>query len=213
MFWQWYVFFVCPNILFEKYIILIFPAFSSFLQSRKRFYFGLEEMDNRLVYYRSKADFDLRKDCLGQIPIEGIVCTLIDGNMRAFTLQSHFIIKYYSYQILYYLAIFSTSSGKKYQFEADNEQAAECWLDAMQKRREKGLRGAKQKRNEADEGGAEEEEEGPLVSVGRRDRSGSGSFGRSDSESDIVASAGLQRQRSRTNHLLNHRQSFLPRPF
>ncbi|KAL3088285.1 hypothetical protein niasHT_023845 [Heterodera trifolii] len=95
-------------------------AFASLLQPRKRLYFGLEEIDNHLVYYRSKSDFDARKECLGQISMDGAFCSLLEGNVRVFLLH--------------------TENGKKYQFEADNDRAADCWLNVLRQRREGGSR-------------------------------------------------------------------------
>jgi hypothetical protein len=57
------------------------------LQPRKRCYFGLEEIENRLIFYRTKADFDGRKDCLGQIQMNGAFCSLDESNFKAFYLQ------------------------------------------------------------------------------------------------------------------------------
>uniref|UniRef100_A0A914LPL2 TBC1 domain family member 2B n=1 Tax=Meloidogyne incognita TaxID=6306 RepID=A0A914LPL2_MELIC len=88
----------------------------SLLSTRKHLYFGLEELNNKLIYYKTKGDFDTRKDCQGQISLNGAFCSLIEGNMRGF--------------ILY------TETGKKYLFEAENERAADCWLNALQQRRD-----------------------------------------------------------------------------
>jgi len=59
----------------------------NFLQSKKKLYFGLDELENRLIYYKDKADFVKRRDCLGTISLDGSVCSLVDGNLCAFTLQ------------------------------------------------------------------------------------------------------------------------------
>lgn len=59
----------------------------NFLQSKKKLYFGLDELENRLIYYKDKADFVKRRDCLGTISLDSSVCSLVDGNLCAFTLQ------------------------------------------------------------------------------------------------------------------------------
>ncbi|KAI1730253.1 PH domain-containing protein [Ditylenchus destructor] len=87
----------------------------TFLQSRKRLYFGLEELENKLIYYRDKADFDRKRDCLGTIPLNNALCSLIEGNLCAFVLHT---------------------GGKKYVMEAENEMSAHCWLNALQQRRD-----------------------------------------------------------------------------
>uniref|UniRef100_A0A915EQN0 TBC1 domain family member 2B n=1 Tax=Ditylenchus dipsaci TaxID=166011 RepID=A0A915EQN0_9BILA len=85
----------------------------TFLQSKKRMYFGLEELENKLIYYRDKADFDRKKDCLGTIFLNSALCSLIEGNLCAFVLHT---------------------GGKKYIMEAENEMCAHCWLNALQQR-------------------------------------------------------------------------------
>uniref|UniRef100_A0A914IDW9 TBC1 domain family member 2B n=1 Tax=Globodera rostochiensis TaxID=31243 RepID=A0A914IDW9_GLORO len=152
-------------------------ALASLLQSRKRLYFGLEEMDNHLVYYRSKMDFDTRNDCLGHISMEGAFCSLVEGNVRAFLLH--------------------TNNGKKYQLEADNDRAADCWLNVLRQRRENASR-------------VNGEREGLLVALNGlgRHRRRSRFTGDSDSEveSDHVE---LQRQLARS-HLHPKRRNLPP---
>ena len=41
----------------------------------------------KLVFYRNKSDFDARKDCLGQISMNGTFCSLDEANFKAFYLQ------------------------------------------------------------------------------------------------------------------------------
>uniref|UniRef100_A0A914DBM4 Uncharacterized protein n=1 Tax=Acrobeloides nanus TaxID=290746 RepID=A0A914DBM4_9BILA len=59
----------------------------TFFQSKKRMYFGLDEMESKLVYYRDKSDFDKKRDKLGVISLENSACTLIDGNPKGFIVQ------------------------------------------------------------------------------------------------------------------------------
>uniref|UniRef100_A0A914DLM6 TBC1 domain family member 2B n=1 Tax=Acrobeloides nanus TaxID=290746 RepID=A0A914DLM6_9BILA len=87
----------------------------TFFQSKKRMYFGLDEMESKLVYYRDKSDFDKKRDKLGVISLENSACTLIDGNPKGFIVHA---------------------TGKKYEFEAENEKSAGCWLNSLQRRRD-----------------------------------------------------------------------------
>lgn len=50
-------------------------------------YFGLEELESKLIYYRDKSDFDKRRDCIGTILLSNTVCSLMEGNLSAFILQ------------------------------------------------------------------------------------------------------------------------------
>ncbi|KAI6243751.1 hypothetical protein M3Y99_00038800 [Aphelenchoides fujianensis] len=85
----------------------------SFLTSRKRLYFGLDEAANRLVYFKDKSDFDRRKD--GQeIPLDGAIC-IPTTNIRVFILHT---------------------ATKKLEIEADNPKCAECWIVALQRRKD-----------------------------------------------------------------------------
>ncbi len=59
----------------------------NFLQSKRRLYFGLDELANQLIYYKDKSDFDKKRDCLGAITLDDSVCSLDDGNLCAFFLQ------------------------------------------------------------------------------------------------------------------------------
>ena len=59
----------------------------TFLQSKKRLYFGLDEHENRLVYYRDKTEFDKKCNRLGTIPLANSACTLVEGNSKGFVVQ------------------------------------------------------------------------------------------------------------------------------
>jgi hypothetical protein len=62
----------------------------SFLTSRKRLYFGLDEGKNQLIYYKDKADFDKGKDCQGSISLEvSFSAYIIMLNNPGSNLRSH----------------------------------------------------------------------------------------------------------------------------
>uniref|UniRef100_A0A183C8B7 PH domain-containing protein n=1 Tax=Globodera pallida TaxID=36090 RepID=A0A183C8B7_GLOPA len=152
-------------------------ALASLLQSRKRLYFGLEVMGNHLVYYRSKTDFDTRNDCLGHISMEGAFCSLVEGNVRAFLLH--------------------TNNGKKYQLEADNDRAADCWLNVLRQRREDASR-------------LNGEREGLLVALNGLGRHRRRSRSSGDSDSEVESEhIELQRQWARS-HLHPKRRNLPP---
>ena len=58
----------------------------TFLQSKKRHYFGLERRQNKLVYYKDKEDFDKRRDPQGSISLLNTLCQTIEGNLCSFVL-------------------------------------------------------------------------------------------------------------------------------
>ena len=69
---------------FQTYFWRRFAALS-FLTSRKRLYFGLDEAQNRLLFYTDKADFD-RHQPAGSIALDGAIC-VPTANSRIFILQ------------------------------------------------------------------------------------------------------------------------------
>ncbi|KAI6226948.1 Rab-GAP TBC domain-containing protein [Aphelenchoides besseyi] len=85
----------------------------SFITSRKRMYFGLDEASNRLVYFKDKNDFDRRRDGY-EISLDGAIC-IPTTNVRIFLLHTE---------------------SKKYEIEADNAKCAECWIVALQRRKD-----------------------------------------------------------------------------
>lgn len=162
------------------------------LQPRKRLYFALEEIDNKLIFYRTKVDFDARKDCQGQIQMNGAFCSLVEGNMRAFMLH--------------------TEAGKKFLLEADNERAADCWLNALQQRREDGRRSGSSRNGSIDAGAGGGL---PLIPAeGRRHRSRSKSLGQSDSDSELLFGVkqadDIRRQRTRSHYNPQHGKRLAP---
>uniref|UniRef100_A0A7E4V228 PH domain-containing protein n=1 Tax=Panagrellus redivivus TaxID=6233 RepID=A0A7E4V228_PANRE len=82
--------------------------------SKKRLYFGLEELENRLVYYKDKNDFDKKANRIGVIALADSACTVAETNVKGFIIHA----------------------DKKYELEADNEDCANCWLHALQHRKD-----------------------------------------------------------------------------
>lgn len=64
----------------------MFLAFN-FLHSKKKFYFGLDEFENRLVYYRDKNDFNKKTGRIGVILLKNSACTVAENNPKGFIVQ------------------------------------------------------------------------------------------------------------------------------
>ncbi|CAD5234909.1 unnamed protein product [Bursaphelenchus xylophilus] len=86
----------------------------SYFQSRKRYYFGLDEGTDSLLYFKDKSDFDKRLNCLGSIPLNGAICVPAP-TPKMFTLHIDY---------------------KKYEIEGETSKATQCWINALQRRRD-----------------------------------------------------------------------------
>ncbi|CAJ0583589.1 unnamed protein product, partial [Mesorhabditis spiculigera] len=91
----------------------------TYLRVKKRYYFALDEISHKILYYKDEADFIKKKEPIGDIELNQVVFTTSDSNCKIFYIHN---------------------SGKRWEIEADNEKSCQCWLEALSRR--KGLPGA-----------------------------------------------------------------------
>uniref|UniRef100_A0A8R1XTE4 PH domain-containing protein n=1 Tax=Onchocerca volvulus TaxID=6282 RepID=A0A8R1XTE4_ONCVO len=87
----------------------------SLLKSRKRMFFALDESKNLLNSYKDEMDFLKKKKPLEKIRLDQAACTLGENS------ETEFVIHV---------------DGRKLEFDAENEQSANKWFNALQHRRE-----------------------------------------------------------------------------
>uniref|UniRef100_A0A915AWG0 TBC1 domain family member 2B n=1 Tax=Parascaris univalens TaxID=6257 RepID=A0A915AWG0_PARUN len=82
---------------------------------RKRMFFALEETESVLTFFKDESDFVKKKEPVGIIPLLNAACTVAESSSTAFAIHAN---------------------GRTYGFDADNEQSAARWMNALQNRRE-----------------------------------------------------------------------------
>uniref|UniRef100_A0A914S4H5 PH domain-containing protein n=2 Tax=Ascarididae TaxID=6250 RepID=A0A914S4H5_PAREQ len=105
----------------------VFEALS-LLKPRKRMFFALEETESVLTFFKDESDFVKKKEPVGIIPLLNAACTVAESSSTAFAIQ-------YGFQLAEIANIYS-ANGRTYGFDADNEQSAARWMNALQNRRE-----------------------------------------------------------------------------